>query len=243
MPERRLLAASAALAAVLTLAGLSGCSPSAPTNPPASAPASNGSNDPGSEPVVPGTVVPVATPVRVAVVGDSNSTGHKGDIDTGIATDNAWIAQVGTADVDYVGGWAEDGATSARMAQNVKPVDNADVVVIMAGTNDLAAGVTLDQLNDDVTSIVDTVGAKNVVIAAIPPISAKPDYPTEANASLKALAASKGWFFHDSWVDLRTATDGWVKQYMRDGIHTTKAGYAVFGRDMGEFIVTTFAAK
>ncbi|WP_158507162.1 GDSL-type esterase/lipase family protein [Subtercola sp. Z020] len=176
----------------------------------------------------------------MAVVGDSNSTGHLGDIDTGIAAKTAWIAQVGTDDIEYAGGWARDGATSALMASQVQPVPDADVVVIMAGTNDLAAGLTLEQLDDDITSIVSTVGAKNVVLAAIPPITLRADYAVEANADLEALAAKNGWFFHDGWGNLRTADGVWSTQYKVDGIHTTKAGYGVFGRDMGEFIRQTF---
>ncbi|RFA18752.1 SGNH/GDSL hydrolase family protein [Subtercola boreus] len=233
LERRRLLAVSATLAAALSLAVLSGCT----STPPSSTPGPIGAGTSAA------TAVPVEPPVRVAVVGDSNSTGHQGDIDTGIANGNAWIAQVGTADIDYVGGWARDGATSTLMAEQVQPVDDADVVVIMAGTNDLAVGISLDQLNDDIVSIVGTVGAKNVVIAAIPPITARPAYAPEANASLAALAADKGWFFHDGWTNLRTADGVWSAQYKLDGIHTTKAGYGVFGRDIGEYVLATFVTK
>lgn len=165
---------------------------------------------------------------RLVVYGDSNSTGFEGTLDAGMAAGSAWAASLPAEAFAAVGGWAVDGATTTAMADNASPAE-ADVLVIMGGTNDLAFGGTTGEVAANATIIADVVGAPNVVLAAIAPFDYLPAEALALNESLASFAAQQGWYFVDPWVDVRTPAGTWVAEYRTDGVHTSPAGYARAG--------------
>lgn len=206
------------LAVVLSTAG-TGCaaSPSPATTPQASASASA-----GHLPEQEGT----AAPIRVAVAGDSNSTGFAGTLEHGVASSTAWVALLPEGEFEWAGGWALDGATSLTVADNVVPIGDADVLVVMVGTNDLALGIPFDQTRAAVEAIVETVGAELPVISALAPSAYQPEEVEQANQDLAAVAAQNGWGWIDPWVPVRGSDGGWLPAFFTDGVHTSSDGYA-----------------
>lgn len=168
---------------------------------------------------------PDAGPVSVAVVGDSNSTGFFGTLEAGVAAKKAWVSLLPEDDFVWVGGWAHDGATSTQMAEQALPVAGAELVLIMAGTNNIAVGMPGEALASDLEHIVEVTGARSVGLVAIPPLNPLPQQALALNADLARLARDRGWMFFDPWTELRTSEGMWETEYLSDGVHTTAGGY------------------
>lgn len=221
-------------------------STSTPTTPKPSTPASpvpDPAPDDGSSTVAdvaPADVQTFGAPLRVALVGDSNTTGLQSNLETGIKNGVAWISQVQDSTIEFAGGWARDGSQTERMAQMVAPVDDADVLVIMSGTNDVAHNKTVAESTPFFDSIAETVGAQQVVLFAIPAFNALPDEAMQWNRDLAVLAAERGWGFHDPWTAERGPDGKWVEQYRKEGLHTNPEGYRVMGEDAKAYLLGVF---
>ncbi|WP_341359105.1 SGNH/GDSL hydrolase family protein [Georgenia sp. M64] len=180
-----------------------------------------------------------STTVRLTAIGDS-LTGSDGDLAGGDFGPGTWLHHaLGPADggsVEWVGGWAVPGATTAVMRAQAVPRPDADVLVVLAGTNDIALGVPAEEIAANVEAIVATVGAPRVILASVPPIEWAPDLAPRHNADLEALAREHGWEFADVAADLRRG-DGWAPGMSDDGVHPTEAGYAVLGRALREALL------
>ncbi|WP_328475242.1 SGNH/GDSL hydrolase family protein [Actinoplanes sp. NBC_00393] len=122
------------------------------------------------------------TPLRLAVVGDSTAAGcgatHHTD---GFA---AALAQRLAADTGRPVAWetvGRFGATARRVRHRLVPLldDDLDLIVLLAGANDVMAGRTPAQWNDELTAILTdlTARAGHVVVAGIPPFSKFPALP------------------------------------------------------------------
>jgi len=114
------------------------------------------------------------------------------------------------------------------------------VVVILAGTNDIAGNTgpeTLEQIEDNLASMADLATANHirVVLCSILPAT---DYwwrrgMTPApkilaiNAWMKAYAAGKGYVYVDFHSAMKDEHDGLPATLSRDGVHPLPAGYAV----------------
>jgi lysophospholipase L1-like esterase len=183
---------------------------------------------------------PSKVPVEVAVFGDSNSTGHTGSLETGVATGEAYSVQ-NNGFMKLVGGWARDGANSSLMLEQAKPVAGADVAVIMAGTNNDVSNLNVAALESDLKGISQKSGAPNTLILALAPWDAKRAEVTAANVQLKAIADRNNWEYLDPWTELRTPENRWVSAYYKDGIHTTKAGYGVMGHAVERYVLKQYA--
>jgi lysophospholipase L1-like esterase len=161
------------------------------------------------------------SPVRIGVVGDSLSSGG---VDEALPSDpGAWTDYL-RAPYEVAGGWAQPGATSSVMADGLRPF-SADVVVILAGTNDVMLGVPADQTLQNILRIRGTADAPAVVLSAVPPSASFGDRAAALNTSLAALAKEQGWTFVDPWKDVRRG-NGWVPGVSPDGIHPNLTGYA-----------------
>jgi len=182
-------------------------------------------------------------PLRLAVIGDSNTTGLSGTLEQGVAAGTAYVAQLEDPGVEFVGGWAHDGASSELMARQVPAVPDVDVLVVMAGTNDAAQGIDASRRAAALDNMARTVAADRTVLLAVPPIDVRPAQAIDLNAELKALAEARGWGFHDPWVDLRTPEGTWAEPYRLDGLHTNAAGYTALGDDMGDFLSEESSAR
>lgn len=114
------------------------------------------------------------------------------------------------------------------------------VVHIMTGTNDIGGAtgpVTEDESIDNVRAMIDLAQANGitVVLASIPPMSRllpRPDFNLRPvvrtlNARLKALAAERRIAFIDYYTPFAQPDGAFDPRYANDGVHPTRAGYAV----------------
>jgi lysophospholipase L1-like esterase len=119
---------------------------------------------------------------------------------------------------------------------NLKP----KVVVILAGTNDIAGNTgpeTLDQIEGYLTSMAElaAVNQIRVVLCSVLPAfdyswrpGVEPAPKIDAlNAWIKAYAAEKGYVYVDYHTAMKDQRDGLPESLSKDGVHPTPAGYAV----------------
>jgi lysophospholipase L1-like esterase len=185
---------------------------------------------------LPRTSSPAAEPeaVLVAFVGDSLTVGFSPDFSGGDFDPGSWVHQVLDDRFRFAGGWAVWGATTDQMRDGVSRLD-ADVLVILAGTNDVALGIPFETTTDNLEAIARTVAARQVVVSAIPPLDGLPDAPAEFNARLERFAADRGW----AWVPPvpELGTDGRFAEGMtQDGVHLTPEGARLLGRAIREVL-------
>ncbi len=126
-----------------------------------------------------------------------------------------------------------------RFKQDVVDL-NPKVVVILAGTNDIAENsgpISLEDILGNIKAMAQQ--AKNnhiaVVLCSVLPAF---DYPwrpglhpdkkiPELNKMIQAYAADSGCVYVDYFSAMADERNGLPKKYAEDGVHPTKAGYAV----------------
>jgi acyl-CoA thioesterase I len=126
-----------------------------------------------------------------------------------------------------------------RFQQDVVHLKPA-VVVILAGTNDIAGNTgpsSPEMIEDNFESMAAVAKANGirVVISSILPAAhypwkpeAQPAEPIHAmNVRLKALAAREGLVYLDYYTSMANAQGGLEPELAADGVHPTAKGYAV----------------
>ena len=114
------------------------------------------------------------------------------------------------------------------------------VVVILAGTNDIAGNtgpMTLEQTEDNLASMADLATANHirVVLCSVLPAYDFPWHPglepapkiDALNTWIKAYATEKGYIYVDFHSAMKDQRDGLPPNLSKDGVHPTPAGYAV----------------
>jgi lysophospholipase L1-like esterase len=225
--------AAVVLVAVLAVALSAGCTRSHAdegTGPAGSAsssatpsPSSGGTADPGRA-EAPATV---DTPLTFTVVGDSITAGSLPIEGTAVPGTRSWLPAALGPPLEFQGGWAVPGATTQDMRAGVVP-SSADVVVVLAGTNDLFR-LPWEVTADDLRAIVATVGVPRVLLSAIPPFDVDPAQAQGLNRQLADLAAAQGWRYVDPWEGI--SVDGaYAPGTSADGVHPTQEVADVVGR-------------
>jgi lysophospholipase L1-like esterase len=126
-----------------------------------------------------------------------------------------------------------------RFRQDVVALKPA-VVVILAGTNDIAGNTgpsTLEMIEDNLMSMTELARANRirVVLSSVLPVY---DYPWRPglqpapkimalNAWMKAYAARAGVVYLDYFSAMADERQGLKGDLTRDGVHPTEAGYRV----------------
>jgi lysophospholipase L1-like esterase len=117
------------------------------------------------------------------------------------------------------------------------------VVVILAGTNDIAGNTgpsSLEMIEDNLASMAEIARANGirVVLSSVLPVY---DYPWKPglqpapkivalNAWIKRYAAATGAVYLDYHSAMKDARDGLPPELAKDGVHPTEAGYRVMAR-------------
>lgn len=151
------------------------------------------------------------------VVGDSITAGTERIDGNRIVGTGSWVPAAAAPPVTFLGGWAVPGSTSAAMLEGATPM-TADVLVLMAGTNDLVGRIAWGTTRANLVAIVDRVGVRDVLLSAVPPIDARAPEVVEYNRQLEILAAESGWRFVDPWTDVWDA-GSFVDGTSSDGVH------------------------
>ena len=129
-----------------------------------------------------------------------------------------------------------------RFRQDVVALRPA-VVVILAGTNDIAGNTgpsTLEMIEDNLASMTEIARANGirVVLSSVLPVYDYPWRPGLApapkivalNAWMKRYAASVGEGYLDYHSAMKDARDGLPPELAKDGVHPTDAGYRIMAR-------------
>ena len=189
--------------------------------------------------VVVGTVLasapdPAPASVTFAAVGDSITKANSADLAGLRVGDASWVYFTAGSGCRFVGGWARNGAPTSTMVRNAAPV-RADVLVVIAGTNDIAHGVPFATIARNLAAIVRKVGAGRVIISAIPPRDATPAVTVEFNRLLERFVKAEGWTFVDAMVGVRDGTR-YAAGMTADGTHPNARGARVIGEALAEAI-------
>ena len=228
LPRRALVRTAVS---VVLLAAVAGCSPAADDVAPAAPPSA-----------VPSRPAPAAsdpaTPRTFLAVGDSITAGATDVaqplVRDRVQGDSSWLPAAEQASGwDLVDGWAVPGATTADMLAGVEPTDwTADVLVVMAGTNDLARGLPWEESAAHLEGIVAAAGAPTAVVVAIAPSDPRPAARNGYNAALAGLAGGNGWTYLDPWGEV-DAGGVFAPGASPDGVHPTPAVAADVGSRIG----------
>ncbi|WIB77460.1 SGNH/GDSL hydrolase family protein [Curtobacterium sp. MCPF17_002] len=143
-----------------------------------------------------------------------------------------------------VGGYAHSGYRADQVLDEVRPVPEAEVLVVELGTNDVNQAVPTATTIADVDAVVRKVGAQRVLVVAGPPSDWTnsrwgADRRTGQIVLSRALerdAAAHGWSFVDPFTAFRRADGAWVRGSSPDGIHGTAAANVVVAQVMATAI-------
>ena len=129
-----------------------------------------------------------------------------------------------------------------RFRQDVIDLD-PDVVVILAGTNDIAGNtgpITLDQIKGYIVSMCELARTNDikVVISSVLPAyeySWRKDLKpagliVELNTMLKQYADQEGFVYLDYFSPMADRRNGLKGEYTYDGVHPNKAGYLIMSK-------------
>ncbi|MBO9038897.1 GDSL-type esterase/lipase family protein [Curtobacterium flaccumfaciens] len=143
----------------------------------------------------------------------------------------SWMRQLKDSSMTNVGGTAIGSATTTKILANTAH-HGADVLVVMAGTNDLRYQRSSASILQNIDKIAARAGADHVVISAIAP-SNTTNYGKShidrrklgeiLNRDLQNHALTRGWMFVDPWAADRRLDGGWPSSRTYDGVHPTVA--------------------
>ncbi|MEA5127941.1 MAG: SGNH/GDSL hydrolase family protein [Proteiniphilum sp.] len=116
------------------------------------------------------------------------------------------------------------------------------VVVILAGTNDIAGNTgpsTLEMIEDNIYSMTELAQAHGIQVVLCSVLPAY-DYPwrpglepapkiVELNKRIKQYASTRGAVYCDFFSAMADDRDGLPKELSGDGVHPNQEGYAIMG--------------
>ena len=160
---------------------------------------------------------------RVVVVGDSITEADSPDFDAGDIGPGSWAAQADKSGAAVVGGWAHAGATTADMLAGLRPRNPArtDVLVLMAGNNDVDQHVPAPLIEENLRRIAARVPAQRVVLSTLAPENAVATAVQQVNSQLPALARAEGWCLVDPMRAIRAPDGKYLPGMTSDGVHPT----------------------
>ena len=114
------------------------------------------------------------------------------------------------------------------------------VVVILAGTNDIAGNTgpsTLEMIMDNLSSMAEIADANGIQVVLCSVLPAY-DYPwkkgmepnikiPKLNAMIKAYSENMGFTYLDYFGAMKDGKNGMIAEYTTDGVHCTIKGYEV----------------
>jgi lysophospholipase L1-like esterase len=172
----------------------------------------------------------------VLAVGDSITSADSDDFDDAQIGPSSWATFTDGDGVQVLGGWAHAGATTEDMLQGLADRPPAqgepagpDVLVIMAGNNDVDASVPFHDVAENLVAIAGRVHARRVVLSTIAPEDEVANAVTAFNTRLPDLAARQGWQFVDPMGSVGDGSGHYAPGMSEDGVHPTEDGARLIG--------------
>lgn len=158
------------------------------------------------------------------VVGDSITAGDQPLVGDDVAGRGSWVPAAEGPPLRFLGGWAVPGSTTQAMVDGVagQRTPDADVLVLLGGTNDLTAEVPTEVTVAHLEQVAQTVDAGEVLLVAVPPKDAQPDQVLALNEVLAGEAADRGWGFVDPWRAV-SAQGRYASGTSPDGVHPVQS--------------------
>lgn len=169
--------------------------------------------------------------VTVVVVGDSITEMDSTDFDDGKIGPGSWAAYAEGHGVHILGGWAHSGATTSDMLHGLAlHALQADVLVILAGNNDIDHGVSAPAIEGQLRQIAARVRAHRVVLSTVAPEDAVAAAVEDLNSRLPGLARAQGWQMVDPMSTISDGRGHYLPGMTRDGVHPSPPA----AREIGE---------
>lgn len=149
----------------------------------------------------------------------------------------SWVTYAAGSNTRLAGGFARPGIGTERISLGVKPVE-ADVLVLMTGTNDLMFPFAYDNVERSLQRTVDTVGIDRVLVSSIPPVDAYPAKTKEFNEYLARIAYRHDWSFVDAGSTVRGSNCRYRPGLTSDGIVPTREGARLIGEAIRSALTT-----
>jgi lysophospholipase L1-like esterase len=191
------------------------------------------------------TPVPTPGTLHVLAVGDSITEADSDDFDDAAIGPSSWATSTDGNGVQVLGGWAHAGATTEDMLQGLadrQPGAGAspatDVLVIMAGNNDVDASVPFDVVADNLVAIAGTVDPGRVVLSVIAPEDEVAEAVSDFNARLPGLAARQGWQLVDPMGGVGDGRGHYLPGMSDDGVHPTAEGARLIGATLRAALIS-----
>jgi lysophospholipase L1-like esterase len=169
---------------------------------------------------------PVAGGTRrldIAVVGDLVTSWTPPDDPA-----TSWATYVTGNGVRLTRSWVDRDAEVSDLAAQVRPSD-ADVLVVLAGTNDLDHGSPGDEVELGLTHLVAAAGVEHVLISSIPPVEDLPQKTADFNELLARIAYRHDWSFVDAGSAVVRADCRYRTRLSPDGIRPSPEGARIIG--------------
>ena len=195
-----------------------------------------------------GTGASAGAPLRIAVLGESTAAGSGVDNhDEGFA---GCLARELNARAERPVQWqvvGQFGATARRIRDRLLPKldESLDVVVLLAGGNDVMTRSSPGQWRQDLSAIVDELlkRAERVVVAGTPPFAHFPSMPTTLGRYLSERAAALDEVSQQVCAKHHGAT--WVTMpgvppryfFASDQFHLSAAGYQRWGEVVADHLL------
>lgn len=177
--------------------------------------------------------------ISFTVMGDSNTAANLGTLDDGLRAAVSWPHFTEQQGLLRVGGVARNGYTMPQLARLAQP-EQADVLVVMAGTNDLTRGVRREATLAALEWASEVVGAQSVLVVAVPPRTGRGAETDSMNAWLAEMASERGWDAVDPWRWTRGSDGGWADPACAaDALHATPAAYERMGLEIARHLTET----
>jgi lysophospholipase L1-like esterase len=179
---------------------------------------------------------PLPGALHVLAVGDSITEADSDDFDDADFGPSTWATFTNGDGVQVLGGWAHAGATTTDMlAGLIDGLPDAaatpapDVLVIMAGNNDVDASVPFQAVAENLVAIAAIVHAPRVVLSTIAPEDEVADEVSDFNTRLPDLAQREGWQLVDPMVGVGDGRGHYLPGMSDDGVHPTADAARLIG--------------
>ncbi len=149
----------------------------------------------------------------------------------------SWATYVTGHGVRLTRSWVDRDAQVRDLAALVDPSD-ADVLVVLAGTNDVDHVSAGDEVELGLTRIVAAAGVDRVLISSIPPIDDQPQKTADFNELLAKIAYRHDWSFVDAGSTVVRADCRYRKGLSSDGVRPTAEGARIIGEAVRGVLTT-----